>query len=129
MQFLASLIAVLLLVLLTWFLGFRQPAKLESESEAQELFRLAPGGFEPVSLAIDTDGAAAIARDRDGQVALLVPHGHHFAVRPLRPGAQIIAQEGSLRIAEMQKLQLHLGESAGDWTGDWATTDIDANNA
>ena len=82
-QFLGSVLAVAALVALTYILGFRQAGKLESEAEARELFRLAPGGFEPEELGLDSDGGAAIARDEQGRIAVLVPHGNQFVVRPV----------------------------------------------
>ena len=123
LRFAGSLLAVALIVTLTYFFGFRQSRPLMTESEARALLQLAPGGFEPVALAMDTDGKAAIARDALGQVAVLVPHGTHFVVRLLGPGTAIASEDGRLRIAGLPSLQLHLGES----TRDWANTDSDAN--
>lgn len=130
-QFLGSLLAVAALVALTYILGFRQAGKLESEAEARELFRLAPGGFEPEEPGLDSDGGAAIARDEQGRIAVLVPHGNQFVVRPVKGGATIIAQEGKLLIADMPGLRLHLGDRAPHWDGasakGWAATDSNAN--
>ncbi|MWV28753.1 hypothetical protein GRF63_12635 [Erythrobacter sp. GH3-10] len=114
-QFLGSLLAVVLIVLLTWFLGFRTAAKLDSEAEATAQFQLAPGGFEPASLALDRQGASAIARDAQGRIAVLVPHGTHFVVRLLNEGSAITARDGVLQIAGIESLQLDLGESAERW--------------
>ncbi len=125
MQFAGSLLAVALLVALTYFLGFRQPGTLDSESEAKALFQLAPGGFEPAELALDTSGAAAIARDAEGRIAVLVPHGNQFVVRPLHSDIVITAHDGKLRIPGMESVHLELGERAGDW----AAADSDANKA
>ena len=130
-QFLGSLLAVAALVALTYILGFRQAGKLESEAEARELFRLAPGGFEPAELALDCDGGAAIARDEQGRIAVLVQHGNQFVVRPVKGGAAITAHEGSLLIADIPRLRLHMGDDARHWVGarsrGWATTDSNAN--
>ncbi|MEL1251679.1 hypothetical protein [Aurantiacibacter gilvus] len=112
-----SLVAVLLLVGLTWLLGFRQQARLESPEEAAELIRLAPGGFEPVAVALDAKGRAAIARDRQGRLLVLVPHGNHFVARPLPEDCRPANQDGTLHIScEGRPLTLALGPAAGDWT-------------
>ena len=125
LQFLGSLAAITALVALTYLLGFRSPARLESAEEARELLRLAPGGFEPVELALDAGGAAAIARDVDGRLAVLVPHGNQFVARYLDSAASIEAGGGQLVIAELPGETIALGDRAEDW----ATTDIDANSA
>jgi len=123
-QFVGSLIAVSALVALTYLLGFRSSARLESEDEARELLRLAPGGFEPVEIALDANGAAAIARDVLGGLAVLVPHGNQFVVRHLDPQAHIEAREGRLVITGLPSAKIVLGDRARDW----ATTDIGANS-
>lgn len=125
LQFLGSLAAVVVLVALTYFLGFRQSAKLASEGEAAELFRLSPGGFEPATLALGEDGQTAIARDASGRLAVLLPHGNHFVVRPVPKAARMTANEGWLLIAGRPEIRILLGESARDW----AATDRDANRA
>jgi hypothetical protein len=123
MQFLASLAAIFAIVVAAWLLGFRQGARLSSEAEARELFRLAPGGFEPVEMNLDADRRAAIARDRAGRIAVLAPHGDQFVFRLLAPESPILAQGDSLTIGSMPDLRLTLGDSAGVW----ANTDSDDN--
>ena len=124
LQFLGSLAAVSALVALTYFMGFRNSARLESEAEARELFRLAPGGFEPVAVALDAAGASAIARNAKGLRAVLVPHGNRFVVRHLDPATAITASDGQLVIEGLPRVTITLGQNAGDW----ATTDIAANS-
>jgi hypothetical protein len=125
LQFLGSLAAVSALVALTYILGFRSAARLESEHEARELFRLAAGGFEPVEIALDADHAGAIARNAEGRLAVLVPHGNQFVVRCLDPATAIEARDGQLLIAGLPNVMITLGERSRGW----ATTDIDANSA
>lgn len=125
LQFLGSLAAISALVALTYLLGFRGTARLESEDEARELLRLAPGGFEPCEIGLDAAGAAAIARDAKGKLAVLVPHGNQFVVRRLDPAPVIEARDGQLVIAGLPQVQIMLGDRARDWD----TTDIAANNS
>lgn len=123
--FLGSLAAILALVALTYLLGFDGTARLHSEQEARALLQLAPGGFEPSEIGLDADGASAIARDRQGRLAVLVPHGNRFVVRLLAPQTKVAAHDGKLIIDGLPKVKIALGDCAKDW----ATTDIDANNS
>ncbi|WP_338242287.1 hypothetical protein [Aurantiacibacter hainanensis] len=123
-QFAGSLAAVATLVALTYFLGFRKDGQIKTIEEARHLFRLAPGGFEPVEIALDAEGRGAIARDDEGRLALLVPHGSQFIVRPIPAGTTVVARDGRLVIEGLASPTLFLGEDAGGW----ATTDSDANS-
>lgn len=111
-----SVVAVSALVALTWLLGFRQEACLASAEEARELLRLAPGGFEPVAIALDADGKGAIARDAAGGVMVLLPHGNQFVARPVEPRAQLIVDRGQLRGKAGRTFSLNLGDEAAGWT-------------
>lgn len=124
LQFLGSLAAVLVIVAVTFLIGFRQAARLASEDEAYELFRLAPGGFEPVEIGFDKNGASAIARDDRGRLAVLVPHGNQFVFRLLAPGSKISAHGGELKFEGLPGVRVTLGENASDW----ASTDIGDNS-
>lgn len=125
MQFLGSLAAILALVLITFLIGFRQAARLSSPEEARDLFRLAPGGFEPVKIGVDENGAAAVARDAEGRVAALVPHGDQFVFRLLAPGTRITHHHGVLEFEGLPGVTIALGAQASDW----AFTDSDDNRA
>lgn len=123
LQFAGSLAAVAILVAATYFLGFRYSAQIDSPEEARHLFRLAPGGFEPVDIGLDNEGRAAIARDRGGRLAVLVPHGSQFVVRPVPPDAAIVALNGRVQVEGFERVILQLGTDAGGW----ATTDSGGN--
>jgi hypothetical protein len=118
LQFGASLLAVLALVAFTWLLGFRQPARLSSADEARDLLRLAPGGFEPVDIALAADGAAAVARDAHGRLCALVPHGSRFVARPVLPGHATRRDRNTLILRlEDRRVTIDLGHQAADWIG------------
>lgn len=123
-QFAGSLAAVVALVALAWVMGFRQSGNLASEAEARDLFRLAPGGFEPVEIGLDDKGSAAIARDAEGRLAVLVAHGNQFVVRPVEPGQLHSGENGIVRVTVARTLvSIELGEAAACWT----TTDTGDN--
>ncbi len=124
LQFVGSLAAVVAIVTVAWLLGSRKSANLSDEEEARELFRLAPGGFEPVEIALDTEGAAAIARDADGRLAMLVPHGNQFVFRLVPPDTPIRVEGDSVTPGNRPFLRITIGESARDW----ANTDSGDNN-
>ncbi|WAT17318.1 hypothetical protein OZN62_10310 [Aurantiacibacter sp. MUD11] len=117
LQFGGSLIGVSLLVALTWFLGFRQSGRIESEAEARDLLRLASGGFEPLEIGLDAQGRSAIARDGKGLLVALVPHGNQFVARPVDRTQLHPEKDGTLRIAVGQRqVILDLGDSVAGWT-------------
>lgn len=124
LQFGILLAAITAIAGVAWLLGFRQTAALSSVDEASELFRLAPGGFEPVEIGLDNAGACAIARDAAGRRGVLLPHGSQFVFRLLTPGSEAWAEDGALHIASLPGLHIRLGDAAEGW----ATTDSDANS-
>lgn len=123
-QLLGSLVAVVAIVAVTWALGFRRAARIESHDEARELFSLAPGGFEPEAIALDKQGRAAIARDRQGRVAVLVPHGNQFVFCLLAPGSPISAEGGVLAIHALPAVKIEPDDDAQVW----ANTDSGDNS-
>lgn len=126
-QFAASFAAIAAVVALAHALGFTRTGRLDSDADAMAQFRLAPGGFEPVELALDARGRGAIARDADGRIAVLAPHGVLFVVHVLPADARLIANGGELAVAHAdigsRALSLHLGQAASGW----AETDGPAN--
>lgn len=117
LQFVGSLAAIIAVVLLAHKLGFSRRAKLTSEDEALALFRLAPGGFEPIAIALDEDGRAAIARDARNRLAVLLPHGSHFVAMRVEQDVDLVADGDILHVqAEHIPAQaLKLGPIAQDW--------------
>ena len=109
-------LAVLALVGLTWLLRFRQPPMLASTDEAREQMRCAPGGFEPVAIALDQQGRSAIGRDAEGRLAALFPHGSRFVPRLVKPGWRPVQENGLLFLElEDRRFTIDLGAAAADW--------------
>lgn len=80
-QIAGSLLAIGGLIWLTKRLGFSRAIHLRSLEEANEMIRLAVGGFDPQKTAILGNGEAAISQDDGGRLALLLPHGGRFVAR------------------------------------------------
>ena len=79
--FLASLVAVLALAGVAHWLGLGKVPILLGPEDARQAANEAVDGFEPVRVAIDRAGRAALLEDRDGRLLLLKPHGNFFAGR------------------------------------------------
>ena len=81
-----SLVAILALAALAWWLKLGGSPLLDSD----EAVRIAAGevedGFTPIAIA--RDGKAALARDESGRIMVIKRHGNRFAGRVLGSGAQ-----------------------------------------
>ncbi len=119
LQFLGSLAAVAAVVVLTHFLGFTRGGNISDEAEARTLFQLAPGGFEPVEVALDADRRGAIARDEAGRIAVLMPHGGQFIARALGGDMRCCVEGERLAIEDsalgQKSVALNLGDAAQHW--------------
>ena len=87
LQFLGSLVAILALAALAWWLKLGPEPRLGCREEALRAADEAVSGFEPLDCAIDAEGRGALLRDEHGRVLLLRPHGSHFAGRILTAAA------------------------------------------
>ena len=112
-----ALMAVLALVALTHWLGFRGTGKLTGRDHAIALAHALPGGFAPVEVAISRDACGALLRDASGRVAIIAPVGVHFIVRlPACPLAIRPLGEGLLEVrGEDFSATLELGEDSSRW--------------
>ena len=88
-QFAGSLAAILALFGLAKFLKLGPDARLETRAQAIEAARQADDGFEPVEVALDSEGRGALVRDAAGAVMLLRPHGAQMASRILTSRAAV----------------------------------------
>ena len=119
LQFGGSLFAILALAWLALKFGLGGDRRIRDEAELRELVEEALCGFEPVEMAIDRAGLAALARNAQGQVMLLRRHGAHFASRLLDGHANarldrnfLIVGTSDLRFGEVT---LDLGDQASAW--------------
>lgn len=87
LQFLGSLLAILVLAGIAWRLRLGQPPLLDSDADVREAAGEVVHGYEPTEIARDTSGRAALLADESGRVMLLRQHGAHFAGRILAHGS------------------------------------------
>ncbi len=78
-----SLLAILALFGLAWWLRLGGKPKLSTEAGVSKAAGEVIDGFETVASALDDAGAAALARDADGRIILIKRHGNKFAGRLL----------------------------------------------
>ncbi|MFM7379250.1 MAG: hypothetical protein ACKO1O_14165 [Erythrobacter sp.] len=83
----ASLVAILALAGLAWWLKLGGTRRLDSEEAVRRAAGEVEDGFAPVSAGCDAGGAAALARDGAGRIMVIKRHGNRFAGRVLGPGA------------------------------------------
>lgn len=118
-QFGGSLVAILVLAWIAWKLGLGGEPRIRDEAHLRELAEEALCGFEPVEVAIDQEGRAALARDAEGHIMLLRRHGAHFASRLLDKSARariegtvVVVTPADRRFGEAR---LDLGAPAPAW--------------
>ena len=87
-QTLGSLLASLALAGLAWWLKLGGSPTLASDDDVRRAAGEVEDGFDPVAIARDTDGVAAIARDAQGRVMVIKRHGNRFAGRVLDADAK-----------------------------------------
>ena len=87
LQTAGSLVAILALSGLAWWLRLGGTSRLASEADVSRAANEVEDGFCPVAAACDADGAAALARDAGGRIMLIRRHGNRFAGRVLGPAA------------------------------------------
>jgi len=87
-QTFGSLLAILALAGLAWWLKLGGSPALASDDDVRRAAGEVEDGFDPVAIARDSDGAAAIARDAQGRVMVIKRHGNRFAGRVLDANAR-----------------------------------------
>lgn len=83
-----SLVAILMLAGLAWWLKLGGDPRLDSETAVARAAGEVEDGFAPVAVA--ADGTAALARDGTGRIMVIKRHGNRFAGRIL--GAEAAAR-------------------------------------
>lgn len=81
-----SLVAILALAGLAWWMKLGGTPALDSEDAVRSAAGEVEDGFAP--LAVTCDGKAALARDAQGRIMVIKRHGNRFAGRVLGAGAQ-----------------------------------------
>lgn len=87
LQTIGSLAAILALAGLAWWLKLGGAPLLDSDDVVRMVAGEVDDGFDPVAMACDPAGAAALARDARGQIMVIRRHGNRFAGRILTPAA------------------------------------------
>lgn len=104
LQTAGSLVAILALAGLAWWMRLGGSPALESEDAVRRAAGEVEDGFDPI--AADFDGKAAIVRDAQGRIMVIKRHGNRFAGRVLGPQARAGVREEPGRRA----LQIDSGE-------------------
>ena len=84
----ASLVAILALAGLAWWMKLGGTPMLGTDDAVRKATGEVEDGFTPVEIVRDVEGRAALARDAAGRIMLVKRHGNRFAGRILAPGAQ-----------------------------------------
>ena len=82
-----SLVAILALAGLAWWLKLGGLPRLDSEEAVNRAAGEVEDGFTSVAIARDPAGQAALARDAAGRIMVIKAHGNRFAGRLLGPAA------------------------------------------
>jgi hypothetical protein len=93
LQSAGSLVAILALAGLAWWLRLGGTPRLASEADVAQFAGEVEDGFAPVAVAIDAEGGAALASDAEGRIMLLRRHGNRFAGRVLTAQAHAAHQD------------------------------------
>ena len=121
LQLAGSLVAILLVFLLTRWLGLGGDVRIRDEDTARRLADEAVCGFDPVDVALDRAGIGALLRDGHGarRGAFQRRHGAHFAARLVDDPAGVRLDRNFLTIATgdrwFGKVTLDLGPAAQVW--------------
>lgn len=93
-----SLVAILALAGLAWWLKLGGAPLLDSDDAVRRAAGEVEDGFAPVAIARDRAGLAALARDGAGRIVLIRRHGNRFAGRVLDARATARASGDALAI-------------------------------
>ena len=114
-----SIAAILFIAWLARFWKLGGDVRIRSEEQAREIAREALCGFEPVEIAIDKAGIAALMRDVDGRHLLVRRHGVQWAGRLLDHHNEARLDHNFLIVGTGEKsfgsVTLNLGAQASHW--------------
>jgi hypothetical protein len=108
LQFVGSLVAILFLAGLAYWLGLGGKPSIASSEHARGLATEVTYGFDAVNCTVDAKGKGALLVDGRGRIMILKPHGSHFAGRILNAssdayleGDQILVDPGERRFGNV----------------------------
>lgn len=88
LQTAGSLVAILALAGLAWWLRLGGSPLLDSDEAVRRAAGEVEDGFIPVAIARDAQGLAALAADAQGHIMVIKRHGNRFAGRIVEAGAR-----------------------------------------
>lgn len=94
-----SLVAILALAGIAWWMKLGGAPRLDSPEAVARVAGEVEDGFTPVTTVCDTEGASALARDAAGRIMVIKRHGNRFAGRVLGPGAAAWVAGGQIEVA------------------------------
>ena len=114
-----SIAAILLIAWLARFLRLGGDVRIRSEEQAREIANETCCGFDPVEIAIDKAGIAALLRDAEGRHLLVRRHGVQWAGRLLDRHNDSRLDKNFLTVGTGEKtfgsVTLNLGSQASHW--------------
>lgn len=118
-QLALSLVAVLLMGAIAWWLKLGGDVRIGSEEEARILADQAVCGFEPVAVVVDRAGIGAMLKDAEGRQMLIRRNGAHFVGRLLDRNVVARLDRNFLTIGVGERsfgsITLDLGLEAQQW--------------
>lgn len=114
-----SIAAILFIAWFARFLGLGGDVRIRSEEQAREIANETCCGFDPVEIAIDKAGIAALLRDAEGRHLLVRRHGVQWAGRLLDRHNDSRLDKNFLTVGTGEKtfgsVTLNLGSQASHW--------------
>ena len=119
LKLVGSIAAILFIAWLARFWKLGGDVRIRSEEQAREIANETLCGFEPVEVAIDKAGIAALMRDADGRHLLVRRHGVQWAGRLLDHHNEARLDHNFLTVGTGEKtfgsVTLNLGAQASHW--------------
>ena len=114
-----SIAAILFIAWFARFLRLGGDVSIRSEEQAREIANETCCGFDPVEIAIDKAGIAALLRDAEGRHLLVRRHGVQWAGRLLDRHNDSRLDKNFLTVGTGEKtfgsVTLNLGSQASHW--------------
>jgi hypothetical protein len=98
LQTAGSLVAILALAGLAWWMRLGGHPVLDNEAAVRRAAGEVEDGFTPVTIAVAQDGLAALVSDTAGRIMVIKRHGNRFAGRVLGSGAAAWVAGGQLEV-------------------------------